>query len=161
MENLGPRGGIRMWNPLCRLIMRRRQRCRHAFRLAAPAVASLFLCATLGVSGASAQTVDEQIREMRVEMHLLREELDLVKAELRRLTVSRPLLVASTDPGRLSFDPKQTVAQAAPDDQDELTPQAGVSRGVLAAARFSDAGSFGFRVGRRLTPRFTAELNVG
>ena len=29
-----------------------------------------------------------------------------------------------------------------------------------AAARSSDAGSFGFRVGRRLTPRFTVELNV-
>ena len=29
-----------------------------------------------------------------------------------------------------------------------------------AAARSSDAGSFGFRVGRRLTSRFTAELNV-
>ena len=28
------------------------------------------------------------------------------------------------------------------------------------AARSSDAGSFGLRVGRRLTPRFTAELNV-
>jgi hypothetical protein len=29
-----------------------------------------------------------------------------------------------------------------------------------AAARSSDGGGFGFRVGRRLTPRFTAELNV-
>jgi len=29
-----------------------------------------------------------------------------------------------------------------------------------AAGRSSDAGTFGFRLGRRLTPRFTAELNV-
>ena len=29
-----------------------------------------------------------------------------------------------------------------------------------SAARFSNTGGFGFRVGRRLTPRFTAELNV-
>lgn len=83
-------------------IMRRKRACGHAWQRAAPVVASLLVLAALALPTASAQTVDDQIRDMRLEMQRLREELDLVKAELRRLNaVSRPLLVASTDPGRL------------------------------------------------------------
>ena len=94
-------------------------------------LALLPLCSFLSSSlipVASAQSVADQIRGMRQEMQQLREELERVKAELRRLNpVSRPVLLASTDPRGVPPDPEQSVAQAVQDRQEELAPDEALS----------------------------------
>ena len=86
-------------------------------------IALWFFCVALPVPSASAQTVEAQIRDMRLEMQRLRDELEGVKAELRRLNApTRPVLVASTELRGPLPDPEQIPAQAAPGEPQDLTP---------------------------------------